>query len=99
MPALSFFVSTLRYMRFGLLGAMAMPMRERPSSAVGKPCVIGRQVLPPSVDLYKPLPGMMKDSPLRTSQGATRAAQSAANRTCGSLGSITTSAAPVFSSL
>ncbi len=76
-----------------------MPMRAKPSSPVGKPFVSGCHVVPPSVDLYSPLPGITNDSPLRISHGATRAAHSAAYKTCGLPGSITTSAAPVFSSL
>src|SRR6516164_646928 len=86
-------------MRLGLLRAIAMPIRAQPSSAPGNPLAIGRHVVPPSVDLYKPLPGIVNDSPLRTSHGATRAAQSAAKRVSELLGSITRSAAPVFSSL
>jgi hypothetical protein len=42
-------------MRRGLPGAMPMPMRLKPSAAVGRPRVSGCHVVPPSVDLNKPL--------------------------------------------
>src|SRR5580765_1107984 len=74
-------------------------MREIPSAAPGNPLLDGRHVVPPSVDLYRPLPAISIDAPLRTSHGATRAAHNAAYNTCGFAGSITSSAAPVFSSL
>src|SRR6516162_288663 len=99
MPALAFLVSTFRYIRFGSLAAIAIPRRANPSSAVGNPFVIGFHVEPPSIDLYNPLPGIRNDSPLRTSHGATRAAHNAANKISELPGSITISAAPVFSSL
>src|SRR5258708_27884805 len=74
-------------------------MRPRPSSAVGKPFVSCFQVLPPSVELKRPLPAAMNDSPLRISHGATRAAHSAAQMVCEFAGSNTRSAPPGLSSL
>lgn len=84
-------------MRCGSLGAMAMPMRPKPSPTVGSPPVSGCQVLPPSADLNSPLPGPLNDSPI--SQGAWRAAHSTAYTVCASEGSKARSTAPVFSSL
>src|SRR5439155_27090097 len=43
------------YMRPGSLAHIPTPMRPSLSSAVGRPTVIRRQVVPPSVDLYRPL--------------------------------------------
>src|SRR3954463_1521280 len=45
----------MAYTRFGSLRETAMPMR--PSPSVGRPSVSCFQVVPPSVDLYNPLPG------------------------------------------
>src|SRR5690348_2115115 len=72
------FASTDAYIRVGSLGATAMPIRPRPSSAAGNPLVSGRQFVPPSVDLKIPLPAVIKEAPLRTSHGATRAAHKTA---------------------
>src|SRR5512135_3325627 len=51
-PALA---STTAYTRLGSATDTSMPMRPNPS--LGRPCVSCFQVLPPSVDLYSPLPG------------------------------------------
>src|SRR5712692_5682521 len=72
--------------------------RQPNSSALSRPRLSCRQVLPPSVDLNNPPPGASIDWPLRISHGATRAAQSAAYTVCGLLGSNARSTAPVFSS-
>src|SRR6266849_1096175 len=47
--------STTAYIRFPSLGAMPMPIRPSPCANVGNPPVSGFQVLPPSVDLKRPL--------------------------------------------
>jgi hypothetical protein len=67
--------STVAVERRGSLGATPMPMRPSPSGAVGSPCVSWRHVVPPSVDLKRPLPGPVK-TPF--SHGAWRDSQSAA---------------------
>src|SRR5580658_1917872 len=65
------FPSTSAYMRLASLGAIPMPMRPSPSAGVGSPPVSCDQVLPPSVDLKRPLPAPLH-SPF--SQGPWRAA-------------------------
>src|ERR1700736_6566546 len=88
---------THAYIRFGALGAMAMPMRPRPSAGVGSPVVSGAHVVPPSVDLNSPLVGPLYA--LLYSHGPWRAAQSTAYTVCAFAGSNATAIAPVFSSL
>ena len=79
------------------LDAMATPMRPKPPCAkVGKPPVSGFQVVPPSVDLKRPLLGPEK-TPF--SQGPCLACQSTAYTVRGSRGSNARSTAPVCSSL
>src|SRR5512146_259576 len=79
--------------RFGLAGEIAMP--TLPMIPVGNPGlrVISVQCSPPSVVLKMPPPA----PPLIRSHGLRPACQSAAYRTSGLLGSITSSIAPVES--
>src|SRR6185312_15212257 len=50
--------SMIAYTRSGLLGATATPIL--PTPAVGKPWPSCFHVAPPSVDLYRPLPGPLE---------------------------------------
>ena len=85
-------------MRPGSLADIPRPMRPSLSSAPGRPAVIHRQVVPPSVDLYKPLLAeRVQELPI--SQGAWRADHKTAKTVWGFAGSNATSTAPVFSSL
>src|SRR5262245_38542932 len=52
-----FSASQIAYIRFGSLGATAMPMRPSPSEREGNPFVNGRQFEPPSEETKRPLPG------------------------------------------
>src|ERR1043166_502220 len=81
-------------MRFGLLGAMPMPMRLHPCAAVGSPRVSGCHVVPPSVDLNSPLVDPTYALPY--SHGAWRADHSAAYTICEFAGPRATSISPVF---
>src|SRR6266705_4163720 len=74
-----------------------MPILILPTSPCGSPGlrVISRHVSPPSVDLYRPLPG----PPLDIWYSTRYASHSAANITFGFRRSIATSAAPVLPSL
>src|SRR5436190_13773166 len=74
-----------------------MPMLILPTSPCGSPGlrVISRQVSPPSVDLYSPLPG----PPLDIWYSTRYASHSAANITVGLRRSMATSAAPDLPSL
>src|SRR5258708_20137816 len=68
----------------------------RPRMPEGRPWPsIFVHVLPPSVDLYSPLPG----PPLFRLHGVRYTSHKDANRVLGFLGSKTTSIAPVFESL
>src|SRR6185503_2593546 len=49
--------STQAYIRFGLLAATQKPMRPNPSETDGSPFSNFTQVVPPSVDLKRPLWG------------------------------------------
>src|SRR5438093_998713 len=49
-------VSISAYMRLGFDGAMATPTLPTPTSCFGMPLVTRFQVLPPSIDLYTPIP-------------------------------------------
>src|SRR5205814_1632867 len=84
-------------MRLEYVGAMPSPIRPKPSAHVGSPLVSCRQVSPPSVDLYNPLPGPSY-APLVV-HGGRRDAHMSAYRVCGLDGSNARSIAPVFSSL
>src|ERR1051326_4417179 len=64
-------------MRFGLLGAMPMPMRLNPCAAVGSPRVSGCHVVPPSVDLNSPLVDPTYALPYSHGAGVTAAPQAA----------------------
>ena len=65
--------STTAYIRFPSLGATAMPILPRPSSAAGSPFDRCRQFVPPSVDTKSPLPAALYSLPY--SQGPCRADQ------------------------
>src|SRR5438874_4876923 len=89
---------TTAYMRAGALCDVARPMRPRPSAAPGRPAPIWRQVVPPSVDRYRPFDAdRVHELPI--SHGACRAAHNTANTVCELAGSNARSTAPVFSSL
>src|SRR5436189_4214380 len=88
--------STVAYILFESDGAMQKPILPKPCSVVGKPFVIFFQVVPPSVDLNKPL-SFPFHAPF--SQGPWRPAHMSANTMFELLGSIVTCIAPVFSSL
>src|SRR6476660_2464916 len=49
--------STVAYKRLGSLGAMVNPIRPNPTEVPGNPFVNFFHVVPPSVDLNKPLSG------------------------------------------
>src|ERR1019366_1102294 len=84
-------------MRLGSLSAMAMPMRPSPPCAnVGRPPVSRFQVVPPSVDLKRPLLGP-ENAPF--SHGPCCACHSTAYTFRGLRGSNARSIAPVRSSL
>src|SRR5437899_2883012 len=72
-----------------------MPIRPRPS--VGKPLVSCFHVVPPSVDLYSPLPGPFEGG--YTFQGGRRVCHSDAYSVFDSVGSNARSIAPVSLSL
>ena len=80
-----------------LESAPEMPTLIFPTSPCGRPGlrVISRQVSPPSVDLYRPLPG----PPLDIWYSTRYASHNAANTTLGLRRSMATSAAPVLPSL
>src|SRR5204862_4945482 len=92
-----FFASTMAYIRAGLLSETDSPMRPSLSASLGRPFVICLQLLPPSVDLYRPLPLPLYAPPVV--QGGRREAHISAKTTCELRGSKTRSMAPVSSSL
>src|SRR5208283_5730816 len=80
--------------RLGFAPETVTPMRPRIPS--GSPWPLSSfQVVPPSLERYKPLPG----PPLSRLHGVRRACHSAANRMFELLGSNTTSIPPLFASL
>src|SRR5206468_11183786 len=86
--------STTAQTRFGFAPDTVTPMR--PNTVSGRPCaLISFQVVPPSAERYRPLPG----PPLSMLQGVRRACQSAANKILELLGSNVMSIAPVFAFL
>src|SRR5579871_2317518 len=96
MPPYPAFASTVAYNRFEFDGAMQNPIRDNPCSVVGSPFVNCFHVLPPSVDLNKPL-SVPFHAPF--SHGPCLPAHISAYITSGFDGSIATCIAPVFSSL
>src|SRR4030088_2640244 len=88
--------STAAYIRLGSDAAIQKPILPKPSCVVGKPFVNFFQVVPPSIDLNKPLSGPFH-APF--SQGPWRPAHKSAYMIFEFLGSIVTWIAPVFSSL
>src|SRR4029079_19741956 len=82
-------------MRRGSLGATAKAMRPSPCALSGRPALSLFHVLPPSVDLYRPLVLPVK---LPFSHGPSRWLHIAANTTVGFVESISTCAAPVLRS-
>src|SRR5438876_2197305 len=87
--------STPAYTRRGFDGATAMPVRPIPSA--GRPVVSWCQVEPPSMDLWIPPPGPLVGA--YVNHGGRRVFHSPAYTTRASVGSMTTSTAPTFSSL
>src|SRR3982751_1261016 len=87
--------STVAYILFESEGAMQNPILPRPCSVVGKPLVIFFHVVPPSVDLNKPL-SFPFHAPF--SHGPCRPAHISANTMLELFGSTVTCTAPVFSS-
>src|SRR6266404_3020079 len=89
-----FSASTTAHTRFGFAPETVTPIR--PKTASGRPCaLISFQVVPPSAERYRPLPG----PPLSMLQGVRRACQRAANKILELLGSKVMSIAPVLTSL
>src|SRR4051812_47449575 len=88
--------STVAYNRLGSEGAMQNPILPRPCCGVGNPLVSFVHVVPPFVDLNKPLSGPFH-APF--SHGPCLPAHMSAYMMLGFCGSIVTWTAPVFSSL
>src|SRR6186997_3153161 len=88
--------STVAYILFESDGAIQKPILPRPCSVVGNPLVIFLHVVPPSVDLNKPL-SFPFHAPF--SHGPCLPAHISAKTMFELLGSIVTCMAPVFSSL
>src|SRR5712671_4497975 len=89
-----FSASTTAHTRFGFVPETVTPIR--PKIVSGRPCaLISFQVVPPSAERYRPLPG----PPLSMLQGVRRACQRAANKILELLGSKVMSIAPVLASL
>src|SRR6266436_3360969 len=89
-----FSASTTAHTRLGFAPETVTPIR--PKTVSGSPCaLISFQVVPPSAERYRPLPG----PPLSMLQGVRRACQRAANRILELLGSKVMSIAPVLASL
>ena len=87
--------SITAYTRRGLLGATAIPVRPIPS--LGNPAVSCVHVVPPSVDLKIPPPGPFVGE--YVNQGGRRVFHRPAKTTLVLVGSMTTSTAPILSSL